>query len=214
MGVTTMRLKFSFLALVAVAALALLALVAACSSGGDDSSPRSDSPYEAAILDVDGVFFVEVGFTQEAQVNRTWFDPARGLACEEIFENGQYIGARFYENNQQKDITAGRGEAEGLPISKTIFSVLPYLGALAAQDHMTVEERPRLVLEATARLPESGLEATSRVELDPDTLFPIRSVVSVETMPGVTVSSEFLYENSQVVEGRLDPGSRGTCLVQ
>ncbi len=194
--------------------LALLALVAACSSGGDDISPRSDSPYEAAILDVDGVFYVEVGFTQEAQVNRTWFDPARNLACEEISENGQFLGARFYENNQQKDITAGRGESEGLPIPNTLFSVLPYLGALAAQDHVTVEESPRLVLEARIPFPESGLEVTSRVELDPDTLFPVRSVISAEFTPGVTESSEYLYENSQVLEGRLDPGSRGTCRVE
>ncbi len=188
--------------------LAGLLVMAACSSGGD-------SPYEAAILDVDGVFYVEVGFTQEAQVNRTWFDPARNLACEEISENGQHIGARFFENNQQKDITAGRGESQALPIPNTLFSVLPYLGTLAAWDHVTVEESPRLVLEARGRLEDSGIEATSRVELDPDTLFPIRSTLSGEATPGVLLSSEFLYENAQVLEGRrLDPRSRGTCRVE
>ncbi len=184
-----------------------LLVVAACSSGGD-------SPYEAAILNIDGVFYVEVGFTQEAQVNRTWFDPARNLACEEISENGQYIGARFYQNNQQKDITAGRGESQGLPIHYTLFSVLPYLGTLAGHDHVTVEESPLLVLEARVRLQDFGVEATSRVELDPNTLFPVRSTLSAETAPGVTETSEYLYENSQVLEGRLDPGSRGTCRVE
>ncbi len=208
----------------AVLSLATSLLILACTDGSGGtvqetpaSEDRQASEYEQAILDVDGVFFTEISFPGEDQIDRIWIDAAHDVSCKEVLVGGKFIAASLVFEGVRREIKDARpgssvrlGDAGS---ERILLADLPHLDLLAQVAHEFVEASPLLILEARLADPEGGQELVSRVLLDPETLFPTRGSISRKLEDGTIASSEYIYENTQVLDGNLSPNSQERCRV-
>jgi hypothetical protein len=204
-----------------VVALSLI-VAAACGGGGSEekATPAGLSPYESAIVQVQGLFHTKAQFTDEDQINEIWVDPSGSIACVEISVAGQLAATRIYANEQERLYSPEGVEWEARPstspTSLAFLGSLPYLELLAGYEHTPRDANgDEITLDGTVITREEALEFRfqSEVVLERGTLYPLRQRLARTTESGETVSYDVIYSDTAILDGRLDADSRQTCRV-
>lgn len=188
------------------------------SGGLPGRTPVTPDPmdYQAAIVPAGGLFYTELGFSYDTQVNRTWVEPSANVACVEVHIDDRIVSVSLYSDGALRETIEGSTFPPiDIPSDMEPWSllVLPYLDALQQVTHERVSEDP-VVLVVEPYNPETGNTLSSRVELHAETLFPILHETGQRDSSGDLRVATTFYQNSRIIDGTLDVNSRGRCEIK